>query len=134
MDHGDISDSLFCLGMACAADLPAIIYKRKVKPKDYDPLKSKWSDLPEEDAERRPASHEVEVYSFPQTWGSTALGFGGIGGAAMTTAQTTVCVHHRSAAVYFSRRLAYKVSNINATFMADVHGHNMASCGQAGKY
>lgn len=27
---------------------------------------------------------------FPQAWGSTSLGFGGIGGQAMTSAYTTV--------------------------------------------
>ena len=34
---------------------------------------------------------EFEVISvFSQTWGSTALGFGGIGGQAITSAYTTI--------------------------------------------
>lgn len=33
---------------------------------------------------------EFEFYMFPQAWGSTSLGFGGIGGQAMTSAYTTV--------------------------------------------
>src|SRR5688572_32566230 len=30
----------------------------------------------------------MEIFSFPQTWNSTALGFGGIGGAMITSAMT----------------------------------------------
>lgn len=30
------------------------------------------------------------VYMFPQTWGDTSLGFGGMGGQAITTALTTI--------------------------------------------
>lgn len=33
---------------------------------------------------------DLTWFSFPETWGSTALGFGGMGGAAMTTAQTYI--------------------------------------------
>jgi hypothetical protein len=29
---------------------------------------------------RRPEMHDVEVRMFPETWGSTSLGFGGMGG------------------------------------------------------
>ena len=48
---------------------------------------------------RRPTTRDFGVYAmFPQTWGSTALGHGGVGGAAMTTAYTVVleCITHRS--------------------------------------
>lgn len=71
-----------------------------------------------EDAAERLSSHHPENlywYSFPQTWGSTALGFGGIGGAAMTTAQTVVVFTYGApigkAAVYFGGRFAYLVEN-----------------------
>jgi hypothetical protein len=47
-------------------------------------------------ARRRPTTRDFGVYSmFTQTWGSTALGHGGMGGAAVTTAYTIVleCYH-----------------------------------------
>ncbi|KZC41086.1 hypothetical protein RHOFW510R12_00475 [Rhodanobacter sp. FW510-R12] len=62
---------------------------------------------------RRLSEQECLVTAFPQLWGSTALGFGGMGGSAMTTAYTVVVessvVGQR--AVYFgsSGRLAYIV-------------------------
>ena len=33
---------------------------------------------------RRPIEHDVEIYSFPQTWGSTGIGLSGAGGQMMT--------------------------------------------------
>ena len=50
-----------------------------------------------------------EVYLFPQTWGSTALGFGGIGCQAITTADTTVIIERDYLAwVFFAGEFAYK--------------------------
>ena len=34
--------------------------------------------------------HEIQWAAFPEVWGSTALGFGGVGGQAITTAQTYI--------------------------------------------
>lgn len=64
---------------------------------------------------RQPEAHEVEVVAmFPQTWGSTALGFGGIGGAAMTSAYTIVIRGPgRDCAVYWAGRFAYLVPHDN---------------------
>lgn len=52
---------------------------------------------------RRPYKREVEVYSFPETWGSTALGYGGVGGHAMTTAQAVIitCPITAEACIYW---------------------------------
>ena len=105
----EICDSVYCLGKAIAKDLPDINGKRP----------SYWG---------------VEVYSFPQGWSSTALGFGGIGGQALTTAQTTVIISGASAAVYFGRGHAYTIPHFNSAFMADVSSHNMAECNGASKY
>ena len=62
---------------------------------------------------RRPTPDACRVVVFPQTWGSTALGFGGIGGQAISEAYTTVvdAPDCRMRAVYFggSGRLAYLV-------------------------
>ena len=86
------------------------------------------SVMPKKQVRRRPEVHECSVAAmFPQTWCSTALGFGGIGGQAFTTAYTTVIegpAGHR--AVYWQGRLAYvidvaKVSKMQAaTFNADL--------------
>lgn len=61
---------------------------------------------------RRPAADECTIIAmFAQTWGSTALGFGGIGGAAITSAYTIVvsgpCGQF---AVYWHGRFAYLVN------------------------
>ena len=60
---------------------------------------------------RRPTPDECQVMAmFSQTWGSTALGFGGIGGAAMTPAYTVV-VRSPSGemAVYWRGSFAYLI-------------------------
>ena len=85
---------------------------------------------------RRPLPHEVEVHSFPQAWGSGCLGFGGIGGQAITTAQTTViyCPGNGSACVYFGGRLAYVIRNPNRRFFEDLYARNMAEVSRRFKY
>lgn len=129
MIDGDISDSLFCLGLAVAKDLPDIEYEHR-----HPKAGVKFEDIPSERRTRRPDSYDCSVYSFPQGWSSTALGFGGIGGQAMTTAQTTVviCESH-SAAIYFGRRFAYRAP-VTQALMADISGHNMVEVSKAGKY
>jgi len=72
--------------------------------------------------------YNLTVYSmFTQTWSSTALGFGGIGGQAITSAY--VCVIESNIvggfAVYFGGRLAYVINRPNEKFMEDVHRHRM---------
>jgi hypothetical protein len=65
-------------------------------------------------ATRRPhGSRDFWVYAmFPQQWGSTALGHGGMGGAAMTTAYTIVmeCYATQEYIVYFGGQYCYTVS------------------------
>jgi hypothetical protein len=61
---------------------------------------------------------DLEVYCFPQVWGSTSLGFGGIGGASMTTA-TTIIIHSwdkNIAGVYFAGGHAYDISDPGTQF------------------
>lgn len=57
----------------------------------------------------RPDESCVEVYAmFAETWASTALGFGGMGGSAMTTAYTVVLmVDQVHLLVYWGGRYAY---------------------------
>lgn len=81
---------------------------------------------------RRPSNHDIEVSAmFAQAWSSTALGFGGIGGQAITAAYTIVLQCGSEFCVYFAGRFAYRVTapsgrffeDIAARRMADVRGH-----------
>lgn len=67
--------------------------------------------VPMKDATRRPDDSECEVFAmFTQTWGSTALGYGGIGGAAMTPAYTTVVLGPQGhQVIYWNGNFAYMV-------------------------
>lgn len=73
---------------------------------------------------------------FPQTWGSTALGFGGIGGQAMTSAYTTVVCDDYIGwnGVFFGERLAYLILNPNQDFYKDMMNGCMGDVSKRGKY
>lgn len=75
------------------------------------------NDYPMVDCVRRPQVEEVQVTAmFPQLWGSTALGFGGLGGAAMTPAYTVVLTGPGNVlGVYWAGRLAYTIARDTAT-------------------
>jgi len=115
-----ISDSLYCEAAAREKHLPDIVERVRSQP--------------DKTISRRPNAYDIEVYSFPQSWGSTALGFGGVGGQAITTAQTTVVISSPGAAVYFGRRLAYVIQNVNVRFGKDLASFNMAEVRQRFKY
>lgn len=69
----------------------------------------------------RPDVGRCEVTMFLQVWGSTALGFGGIGGQAMTPAYTVVVVGPRGdACVYFAGRFAYHILRPSGAFNDDL--------------
>lgn len=77
-----------------------------------------------------------DVYVFEQVWGSTALGFGGIGGQAMTSANTYVLGPFGDNAkylVYFGGEFAY-AADWNDEFQNDFKNHNMESVVHSGKY
>lgn len=79
----------------------------------------------------------IDVHSFPQTWGSTALGYDGIGGSAMTTAQTIVLYNSKAniVRVYFgSDRLAYQIDNPTEEFFKDLDLKNIKSVQGSEKY
>lgn len=79
---------------------------------------------------------DFELFDFEQTWGSTALGFGGIGGQAMTSARTYVFIPmscEEDCFVYFAGRFAYSVP-YSQKFMDDVRGGNVAAKYECGKY
>jgi len=79
---------------------------------------------------------DVEMYMFPQIWGSTALGFGGAGGQAITTAYTTVVtdIHYGYYGVFFGEGLAYLVAKPNHDFFEDLRKGQMASVANRGRY
>jgi len=77
---------------------------------------------------RKHSLYDLTVYNmFPQTWSSTALGFGGIGGQAITSAY--VCIIESDLvggfAVYFGGRFAYVINRPNEKFIEDIERHRM---------
>jgi hypothetical protein len=77
---------------------------------------------------RKHSLYDLTVYNmFPQTWSSTALGFGGIGGQAITSAY--VCIIESDLvggfAVYFGGRPAYVINRPNEKFIEDIERHRM---------
>ena len=89
---------------------------------------------------RRPTTRDFGVYAmFTQTWGSTALGHGGMGGAAVTTAYTVVleCQHTQEFLVYFGGIFCYAISRRSANidqFVEDCKNHCLASKRESKKY
>lgn len=86
--------------------------------------------------EEKPTIDDFELYTFEQTWGSTALGFGGVGGQAMTSARTYVFVPvtcNQKCFIYFAGRFAYKTDYCEA-LIEDIRSQNMEPVYRAGKY
>jgi hypothetical protein len=81
-------------------------------------------ELSEEEKKYYP---EFEFTMFSQTWGSTALGFGTMGGQMITSAYTTVVedIYSGWCGVFFGEALAYKIKNPNEKFKKDVYNHDM---------
>jgi len=93
--------------------LPLIVERHITTIRDKMKLKYDWP--------------EVELHLFPQSWGSTALGFGGIGGQAMTIAYTTVVCDNQEGyySVFFGEKLAYSLTNPNQKFFEDMYKEQM---------
>lgn len=83
-----------------------------------------------------PTLDDFELYTFEQVWGSTSLGFGGIGGQALTSARTYIFVPincNQKCFVYFAGRFAYAV-DYSEGFMEDVLRGNVEPVSRADKY
>lgn len=94
------------------------------------PLRFEYKDRP------YPTVDDFEMFTFEQVWGSTALGFGGIGGQAMTSARTYVLVPincDQKCFVYFAGRFAYKADYCNK-LVEDIRAQRMEPVSGAGKY
>lgn len=135
------------LSSAQFVDMPEVTDKKR-KPNskpfagnrsNYDEYKE-WCKTAYEEHTRRPFYYELHVEAmFPQMWGSTALGFGGAGGQAMTTAYTIVigCNHNYHYCVYFGGSFAYKLDLKKfdvEKIRKDIAGHRMAEVGERGRY
>jgi hypothetical protein len=134
------------LASAVLIDLPDIEYWQR----DWKAFRALSKELsasfgpdegPGELRKRRPTNEEVRVMMFAETWGSTACGYGGMGGAAMTPAYTVIVSYGGVSAVYFGcGRLAYLVDHRDQSkkgrerFNADISRPGMASCGQEDRY
>ena len=104
---------------------------------DWTMEQRKNNPRPMKKAARQHTSNDIEVYAmFSQTWSSTALGFGGLGGQAITDAYTIVL---RSSllgeyCVYFGGRFAYNIKKPNEKFFQDVAKLYMAPVGEKSNY
>lgn len=84
----------------------------------------------------RVQANAFDYYVFPQMWGSTALGFEGIGGDAMTIASTVIAYNSytKFALVFFGEEFAYLVKDPNESFFKDKLEENMKPCWEAKGY
>lgn len=85
---------------------------------------------------------EFDTYVFPQTWGSTALGFdvnekgeAMFAGQAFTKAYTTVIYEYVTDIyfVFFDGRFCYCIENANEKFLSDLKNCDLASRSEAMK-
>lgn len=134
-----LKDDLMRLGSPVEALAAAVHHAALVALPELQYETRDW-DSPDRDARkpmvRRPEPDECEVFAmFVQSWGSTALGFGGLGGAAITPAYTVVIQGPaRDFAVYWHGRFAYLVpaeSAGRAQFLEDVAARRTANCRNA---
>ena len=85
---------------------------------------------------RRVTVDDFDIHIFEQVWGSTALGFGGMGGQAITTEYTYVFVPvqcNQSCFVYFGSRFAYE-ADYTENFKEDLRNQRMKPCSQLSYY
>lgn len=59
-------------------------------------IRAKLGLRPDYDIEAGVRAGDLEILAFTQAWSSTALGFGGMGGAAITSATTCIIIQHWS--------------------------------------
>jgi hypothetical protein len=103
------------MASAVHRDLPDVTYEQKRWKRSSNPKEESTYTI--ENKTRRPYGSEVEFILFQQLWGSTALGYGGIGGQAMTYAYTVIAIKDMVMVVYFGDggHLAYKLDTVKMT-------------------
>ena len=93
-------------------------------------------DLPKRFKDECSSVDDFDIYSFEQIWGSTALGFGGIGGMKCTAATTYVFVPFdcdEKCFVYFGTGFAY-AADYNDEFQKDLEAQCMKPVYRSGAY
>jgi len=148
MNLGSPFDALHgAIASAVHHDIPEITYQDR----DWDAYRGmtaiaqlaavRNNTVPMVTKTRRPFSDELEIIMFPQTWGSTALGYGGMGGQAMTPAYTVVVSYENHMCVYFGHGcLAYRLdyNQMSAEgrerWREDLQAHNLEDIRGSGKY
>lgn len=67
----------------------------------------------------------IDVHCFEQIWGSTACGWGGMGGAAMTASYTVAIINktYKIIAVFWDGRLAYCINATDQAIQVMKDGH-----------
>jgi len=95
-------------------------------------LKERFSSFGLKEAPTKTDYEIIDV--FKQVWGSTALGFCGIGGCMLTSAYTTVVYDNCSGVygVFFGEKFAYAVWQPEKMFFDDLKEHCLVSVVQAG--
>jgi hypothetical protein len=131
MKHGNaITDLHAALAHAAYEGFSPIKYEDR----DWELFRKTKEDLRIKKT-RRPADDDIEVHAmFAQAWGSTALGFGGLGGQAITVAYTTVLQSGAEFCVYFAGRFAYRVTAPGDRFFYDIAARRMADVRDHQKY
>lgn len=93
-------------------------------------------DLPKRFKDKCSSVDDFDIYSFEQIWGSTALGFSGIGGSMCTAATTYVFVPvecYEKCFVYFGAGFAYS-ADYNDEFKKDLAAQCMKPVYKSGVY
>ena len=108
-----------CMAHAVYEGFPEFEYQDRDWSQGYQPgVEPKWITK-----KQKHRAYDVGVYAmFPQQWSSTSLGFGGIGGQAITEAYTVVLESRQGAGycVYFGGRFAYRIKRPHGKFWDDI--------------
>lgn len=113
-----------CMAHAMYRGFPDIEYE------DRDWEKYKTDPNARVKKKKQHTEYDMKVFAmFPQTWSSTALGFGGIGGQSITDAYTVVIksTSGYGYCVYFGGQFAYRIDRPNDKFYIDIEKMRMAA-------
>lgn len=130
MNENPVATLSRCVGHAVYEGFPEFEYQDRDWSKGYQ----KGVEPEYITKKRKHQDYEVGVYAmFTQTWSSTALGFGGVGGQAITDSYTVVIESLRISGfcVYFGGRFAYKIDKPNDQFWKDIAEHNLSEVSDA---
>ena len=126
-----INDLHLSLGHAVHVGFPDVEYEDR----DWDHYRKTKEDIRVKKS-RKHTENDIEIYAmFPQPWSSTALGFGGLGGQAITVAYTVILLslHGGGCCVYFGGRFAYHILKPNDKFFEDAAKRQMVAVKDAGE-